>query len=522
MNKCKSFIIIVFAFIAFKHAYGNASGINEAEKIGFYDVVEFFDSYKPESFYSIYTLRDGRELKITIKLKEKEFEELNNKIVSKFSDYSSQDGDEYKFGHYSFGFSESLSDEIEEYLEENESKFLHNIRVNVYDENSELIKRIDIPENDLENKLLEEIDEKWLMVSTDEEIQQTITLPRDASRVECEFLSDFDIQKIDEYERELFLKEYGHWSPSFFAPGLSGKREFGIYFFSNDEKIKSLAGLQVGFPSSRHLSLSDVFIDRFYGIACTLGNTGIGNAYGITIGGVLNVIEHAYGITIGGLWNVGDETPDDEVFGDAHGITLAGGVNAFYNAYGITIGGLWNVIQNDSYGITIGGCVNGFEHAYGITIGGFVNSFEDAYGITIGGLGNSSEHAYGITIGGFVNGIYNDSYGITIGGLVNLGVDNPHKEVLGDAHGITLAGGFNYFYNAHGLTIAGVANVIDKSASGIMISGVANYVVGDFYGMQVGLVNYVKGDLVGMQIGLVNILKSSETFPTMPLFRLAF
>lgn len=422
MNKCKSFIIIVFALIAFKHAYGNASGINEAEKIGFYDVVEFFDSYKPESFYSIYTLRDGRELKITIKLKEKEFEEWNNKIVSKFSDYSSQDGDEYKFGHYSFGFSESLSDEIEEYLEENESKFLHNIRVNVYDENSELIKRIDIPENDLENKLLEEIDEKWLKVSTDEEIQQTITLPRDASRVECEFLSDFDIQKIDEYERELFLKEYGHWSPSFFAPGLSGKREFGIYFFSNDEKIKSLAGLQVGFPSSRHLSLSDVFIDRFYGIACTLGNTGIGNAYGITIGGVLNVIEHAYGITIGG----------------------------------------------------------------------------------------------------FVNGIYNDSYGITIGGLVNLGVDNPHKEVLGDAHGITLAGGFNYFYNAHGLTIAGVANVIDKSASGIMISGVANYVVGDFYGMQVGLVNYVKGDLVGMQIGLVNILKSSETFPTMPLFRLAF
>lgn len=121
-----------------------------------------------------------------------------------------------------------------------------------------------------------------------------------------------------------------------------------------------------------------------------------------------------------------------------------------------------------------------------------------------------------------MNGIYNDSYGITIGGLVNLGVDNPHKEVLGDAHGITLAGGFNYFYNAHGLTIAGVANVIDKSASGIMISGVANYVVGDFYGMQVGLVNYVKGDLVGMQIGLVNILKSSETFPTMPLFRLAF
>ena len=483
MNKCKSFIIIVFAFIAFKHAYGNASGINEAEKIGFYDVVEFFDSYKPESFYSIYTLRDGRELKITIKLKEKEFEEWNNKIVSKFSDYSSQDGDEYKFGYYSFGFSESLSDEIEEYLEENESKFLHNIRVNVYDENSELIKRIDIPENDLENKLLEEIDEKWLMVSTDEEIQQTITLPRDASRVECEFLSDFDIQEIDEYERELFLKEYGHWSPGFFTPGLSGKREFGIYFFSNNEKIKSLAGLQVGFPSSRHPSLSDVFIDRFYGIACTLGNTGIGNAYGITIGGVLNVIEHAYGITIGGVWNV---------------------------------------IENDSYGITIGGFVNGFEHAYGITIGGFVNSFEDAYGITIGGFVNGIKDAYGITIGGFMNGIENDSYGITIGGLGNRGADNPHNEVLGDAHGITLAGGFNYFYNAHGLTIAGVANVIDKSASGIMISGVANYVVGDFYGMQVGLVNYVKGDLVGMQIGLVNILKSSETFPTMPLFRLAF
>ncbi|MBO7299078.1 MAG: hypothetical protein J6V41_04620 [Kiritimatiellae bacterium] len=453
MNKCKSFIIIVFALIAFKHAYGNASGINEAEKIGFYDVVEFFDSYKPESFYSIYTLRDGRELKITIKLKEKEFEEWNNKIVSKFSDYSSQDGDEYKFGHYSFGFLESLSDEIEEYLEENESKFLHNIRVNVYDENSELIKRIDIPENDLENKLLEEIDEKWLMVSTDEEIQQTITLPRDASRVECEFLSDFDIQKIDEYERELFLKEYGHWSPGFFAPGLSGKREFGMYFFSNNEKIKSLAGLQVGFPSSMQPSLSDVFIDRFYGIACTLGNTGIGNAYGITIGG------------------------------------------------------LWNVIENDSYGITIGGLWNGFQ---------------DAYGITIGGLGNAIEYAYWITIGGFVNGIDHDSYGITIGGLWNKGADNPHKEVLGDAHGITLAGGFNYFYNAHGLTIAGVANVIDKSASGIMISGVANYVVGDFYGMQVGLVNYVKGDLVGMQIGLVNILKSSEIFPTMPLFRLAF
>ena len=453
MNKCKSFIIIVFALIAFKHAYGNASGINEAEKIGFYDVVEFFDSYKPESFYSIYTLRDGRELKITIKLKEKEFEEWNNKIVSKFSDYSSQDGDEYKFGHYSFGFLESLSDEIEEYLEENESKFLHNIRVNVYDENSELIKRIDIPENDLENKLLEEIDEKWLMVSTDEEIQQTITLPRDASRVECEFLSDFDIQKIDEYERELFLKEYGHWSPGFFAPGLSGKREFGMYFFSNNEKIKSLAGLQVGFPSSMQPSLSDVFIDRFYGIACTLGNTGIGNAYGITIGG------------------------------------------------------LWNVIENDSYGITIGGLWNGFQ---------------DAYGITIGGLGNAIEYAYWITIGGFVNGIDHDSYGITIGGLCNKGADNPHKEVLGDAHGITLAGGFNYFYNAHGLTIAGVANVIDKSASGIMISGVANYVVGDFYGMQVGLVNYVKGDLVGMQIGLVNILKSSEIFPTMPLFRLAF
>ena len=506
MNKCKSFIIIVFAFIAFKHAYGNASGINEAEKIGFYDVVEFFDSYKPESFYSIYTLRDGRELKITIKLKEKEFEEWNNKIVSKFSDYSSQDGDEYKFGHYSFGFSESLSDEIEEYLEENESKFLHNIRVNVYDENSELIKRIDIPENDLENKLLKEIDEKWLMVSTDKEIQQTITLPRDASRVECEFLSDFDIQEIDEYERELFLKEYGHWSPGFFMPGLSGKREFGIYFFSNNEKIKSLAGLLVGFPSSMQPLSSGVFIDRFYGIACTLFNTRI---------------ENAYGITIGGLRNLGDETPD-EVFGDAHGITLAGGVNFFYNAYGITIGGLWNAIENDSYGITIGGLVNGFEHAYGIIIGGFVNSIEDAYGITIGGLGNSIEHAYGITIGGFVNGIDNDSYGITIGGLVNLGINFPHKEVLGDAHGITLAGGFNYFYNAHGLTIAGVANVIDKSASGIMISGVANYVVGDFYGMQVGLVNYVKGDLVGMQIGLVNILKSSETFPTMPLFRLAF
>lgn len=36
------------------------------------------------------------------------------------------------------------------------------------------------------------------------------------------------------------------------------------------------------------------------------------------------------------------------------------------------------------------------------------------------------------------------------------------------------------------------------------MSGLVNFVKGDFSGIQIGMFNYVKGDMCGIQIGLVN------------------
>jgi len=102
--------------------------------------------------------------------------------------------------------------------------------------------------------------------------------------------------------------------------------------------------------------------------------------------------------------------------------------------------------------------------------------------------------------------------------------------------------------HGNGLFINGLATIVDGDSIGWQISGVANYVKGNFDGLQIGTVNYCTAGqalqigfyngadhfeglqlgvinmtrtMIGMQIGLINVIQNNDV-PFLPIFNCYF
>lgn len=197
--------------------------------------------------------------------------------------------------------------------------------------------------------------------------------------------------------------------------------------------------------------------------------------------------------------------------GDFWGIA-AGGLNQVDgSAYGVQIGGLLNVATNDVYGIQIAGIGNGIDpdiarNVYGAQIGSIANVSDRMYGLQIGLLNVAKGEVYGLQIGDANLDWERFSLKDLIGGF---GFDYENNIVVkfarlrcNDIHymyGMQIGGG-NLANNTYGMQI-GVVNLVSGDMSGSQIGGLINVVVKNLNGVQIcGLLNYAE-DVRGMQIG---------------------
>ena len=135
---------------------------------------------------------------------------------------------------------------------------------------------------------------------------------------------------------------------------------------------------------------------------------------------------------------------------------------------------------------------------------GFNYSNEDAYGLAISLCNMNNQEFYGLSIDAV--GVTRNMYGLemnalgamtdtTMGGLQMSGLANVVGE---DAYGVQAALGANFARRAHGLQVALVYNQTDL-----------------LWGCQIGLVNMAFACDHGFQIGLVNVIMDNQ-LPFLP------
>jgi len=130
-----------------------------------------------------------------------------------------------------------------------------------------------------------------------------------------------------------------------------------------------------------------------------------------------------------------------------------------------------------------------------------INSMDYANNFSLNILYGLNGGVLGAEMGSIINFNRGNVKGIQMSGVLDLNT--------GYTKGIQMAGVINLNSGGmEGIQLAGVSNINMSDAMGLQ-AAVANFVVGDFKGIQMGVLNFA-GNLKGIQLGVVNVVGNAD------------
>lgn len=183
---------------------------------------------------------------------------------------------------------------------------------------------------------------------------------------------------------------------------------------------------------------------------------------------------------------------------------------------GFQFGGITNITRGDVTGYQFGGIVNDTEGDFsGFQLGGIGNyTTGTSRGLVVAGISNiSSDTVSGIGIAGISNFSFAPMEGLFGSGIAAFttesitggSISGISNFSLGNQTGAFFAGIANYSHgSAKGFQVAGIGNASAGSMKGAFMAPITNFALSESSGFQLSLANIVVGDFSGLQLGLLN------------------